>query len=153
MWVRKTSRKYPRKSKNAPPKSHFQTFGGIFDFLVWGYFLTLNLRTHKKTAFDFDFFCDFGPGRLGDPCKWQLGSQCLPSASCVCLWCGSVPSVVGEEFTGSEKLGLAPKVLQTFGFCVRVLQVFYFENHSAETSCRTPQIVQNSGWDLTCSVP
>ena len=45
-----------------------------------------------------------------------------------------------------KSLAWLPKFCRTFGFFVRVLQqVFYYAIPSAEPSCRTPKVPQNSG--------
>ena len=46
---------------------------------------------------------------------------------------------MGEEFAGSEKLGLAPKVLQNLGGVLQnsLQQASYYVKPSTETSCRT----------------
>ena len=51
-----------------------------------------------------------------------------------------------KNLQGLGKLGFSLKVLQNVsGFCVRVLQVLCYANPSAEPSCRTPKVPQNSG--------
>ena len=60
-------------------------------------------------------------------------------------------SRVGEECTGHENssAGLGSQSSgEPLGFCVRFLQqVFCYANPSAEPSCRTPKVPQNSGWE------
>ena len=55
---------------------------------------------------------------------------------------------LGEEHAGSEEVGLGSQssVEPLGGFCVRVLhQVLCYAHPSAEPSCRTPKVRQNSG--------
>ena len=57
---------------------------------------------------------------------------------------------MGEEFPGAEKLGLAPKVLQNlWGYAEPFFnRLFGYVKRSAEPSCRTPKVPQNSGEPL-----
>ena len=65
--LQKSPKKYPKKSKNTQKvrKSVFLDFSG--------YFLRLFCGPPKRPFLR--LFCDFGPGRSRDSCKWQLGSQ------------------------------------------------------------------------------
>ena len=47
-----------------------------------------------------------------------------------------------EEFAGSEKLGLAPKVLQILRFCMRVLQQAF---NYVRPSTKVPQNSEEEG--------
>ena len=69
VW-RKVS-KNTRKSPKIPIFGPFACFSVFLEF--FGYFLRLFSRP-PKTPF-LGLFCDFGPGGLGDFCKWRLGSQ------------------------------------------------------------------------------
>ena len=62
---------------------------------------------------------------------------------------------MGEEYAGSKKLGLAPKVLQSLWSSAELFlqQTFYHVRPSAEPSCRTPKVPQNSGEDGGASFP
>ena len=67
--------------------------------------------------------------------RWNFRIQHAP---CVL---GRAP-ILGEEFAGSEKLGLA-RSAEPLGFCVRggVFRRFQV----CKRSCRTPKVLQNSG--------
>ena len=60
----KKNPKKPKKSQTIPKKVRKSVFWDFF-----GYFLRLCSRPPQKTLFE--IFCDFGPGRSGDSCKWQ----------------------------------------------------------------------------------
>ena len=67
LGVRRKVPKNTRKSLKIPKKVRKSVF---FDFS--GYFLRLFCGPPKRPFLR--LFCDFGPGKSGDSCKWRLGS-------------------------------------------------------------------------------
>ena len=62
--AKKSPKKCTKNHKKKTPKSE----------LLWGYFCLI-FADPPKSLFLRLFFCGFGPGGPGDPCRWSLGSQ------------------------------------------------------------------------------